>query len=313
MVKSHKQFLKLLISGILLIYLGVRIDWRILLKTLSGIKLEFYIFSTVIAMGCPILLAWKYYCILRKTSLELSIKRLLVINFISRFYALFLPTAIGPDIIRWYQVTKNRQGRSFFLASTIVERLIFILMLLLFGTVPLFFINNPAIVALSKKIFPLLATAYIASCMALTYFIFPGANRVINTIIKTIISITKDSKLDLILNSFSLKSFSHKRIGALFVLSFFWQIFFLLRTYMLFISIGLSISFLDVTMIVSLVLLVQILPVSFAGIGIREGAYAYFIGLYGAEPEKGVLIGILFFSQMIFFATIGAILNVFEK
>ena len=59
----------------------------------------------------------------------------------------------------------------------------------------------------------------------------------------------------------------------------------------------------------SLVLLLQMLPLSFAGIGIREGAYAYLFSLYGLAPEAGVLIGLLFFSQMLILAGLGGVLQ----
>ena len=69
----------------------------------------------------------------------------------------------------------------------------------------------------------------------------------------------------------------------------------------------------DVTWMGSIVLLLQILPISFAGIGVREGAYAFLFTLFDMPSEKGILIGILFFTQMVIFAIIGAILNFFEK
>ena len=69
----------------------------------------------------------------------------------------------------------------------------------------------------------------------------------------------------------------------------------------------------DVTWMGSLVLLLQVLPVSFAGIGVREGAYAYLFTLFDMAPEKGILIGVLFFTQMLVFAIIGALLTLLEK
>jgi hypothetical protein len=62
----------------------------------------------------------------------------------------------------------------------------------------------------------------------------------------------------------------------------------------------------------SLVLLLQTIPISFAGIGLREGAYAYLFTFFNLPPEKGVLIGIFFFSQMLIIAFVGGILEFFE-
>ena len=63
----------------------------------------------------------------------------------------------------------------------------------------------------------------------------------------------------------------------------------------------------------SLVLLLQTLPLSLAGIGLREGAYAYLFRLYKLPPENGVLIGVLFFSQMLKMAAGGGGFELMER
>jgi len=63
----------------------------------------------------------------------------------------------------------------------------------------------------------------------------------------------------------------------------------------------------------SLALLIQVLPISLNGIGLREAAYAFFFRIQDLPPEAGVLIGILLFSQMFFMAAIGGVLHLFSK
>jgi uncharacterized membrane protein YbhN (UPF0104 family) len=99
----------------------------------------------------------------------------------------------------------------------------------------------------------------------------------------------------------------------MFSLSLIWQIFFLGRLYVLFKAFALPLGFMDVAWMGSLVMLLQILPISFAGLGVREGAYAYLFTLFHLPPEKGMLIGILFFAQMLIFAGMGAFLELTEK
>lgn len=63
----------------------------------------------------------------------------------------------------------------------------------------------------------------------------------------------------------------------------------------------------------ALVFLVQTLPISFNGMGIRETGFAYLLGLYGIDPEKGVLIGLLFMANIIISAMVGGILELTDK
>lgn len=309
-----KNLLRILFSCLIILYLGFKVDWSIVFDAFQKTRILYYFFSTAIALFCTIILACKYKLLIKDTALSLPIPRLIAINFISRFYALFLPSALGPEAVRWYKITKNKKGRSFFLASTMVERLFFLLILLLFGTIPLFFYNdNQQIIILRQRLVPLLVIAYILLSGALIYFLFSAPQKLLKQLIRKLITIKKDSKFDIFLNNFSLKNSSFSLISALFVLSLFGQIFFLVRMFFLFSAMDLPFSIIEVTWMGSLVLLLQVLPVTFAGIGVREGAYAYLFTLFSLPSEQGFLIGILFFTQMLIFAGIGAILNLFEN
>ena len=72
---------------------------------------------------------------------------------------------------------------------------------------------------------------------------------------------------------------------------------------------GKSIGLGEAAWIGSLALLVQVLPLSLAGVGVREGAFAYLFGLFGLPPETGVLVGLLVFSQMLAIALVGGLLR----
>jgi hypothetical protein len=64
---------------------------------------------------------------------------------------------------------------------------------------------------------------------------------------------------------------------------------------------------------VSLALLIQVVPVSLAGLGLREETYAYLFTLFNLPAEKGILIGLLFFSQLLLFSIFGGLLEFTEK
>jgi uncharacterized protein (TIRG00374 family) len=96
-------------------------------------------------------------------------------------------------------------------------------------------------------------------------------------------------------------------------LALIWHLLFLLRVYALFLSLEVPLDFIDATWMASLVLLVQVIPVSFSGIGVRETAYAYLFKMQNLPLEQGALIGILFFSQMLFMSLIGGVLELSSK
>ena len=108
-----KLLFKLVISSLLLFYIVYKVDWHVVENAFVQINISFYIISTIIALVCPVFLAIKYPLLIKNTPLALPVPRLIVINYISRFYALFLPSALGPEAVRWYKV-KKQTGKKFF-------------------------------------------------------------------------------------------------------------------------------------------------------------------------------------------------------
>jgi hypothetical protein len=111
---------------------------------------------------------------------------------------------------------------------------------------------------------------------------------------------------------FFLNNRSVKLVIGITSLSLGWHLFFLVRNFLIFLALSIPLSFLDVAWMSSLVFLLQLLPVSLAGIGVREGALAFMFVQVGLPPEQGVAVGVLFFSQMLLLAVLGGLLELTE-
>jgi hypothetical protein len=83
--------------------------------------------------------------------------------------------------------------------------------------------------------------------------------------------------------------------------------------YFVILSIHVSLSLVHLTWMVCLVLLLQVLPISLNGIGVRETAYAFFFEVLSLPPEKGVAAGLLCFTHMLFMSAIGGLLQLLSK
>lgn len=309
----RKVVFQLSLSVLLLFFFAANVDWNEMGLAFSGLRLHFYIISALTALLGPIILAGKYNLLTSHTTLDIPFTRLMAINYIARFYALFLPTALGPEAVRWYKITKNKEGKSFFLASTIVERIFFLLLLFICGSVPLFFSREPAIQRLAAKLWPLLAVMGAGFVLVLVYFLYQPLHRAFKRFIVKKLRLANGSRLHEFLDNFSVQNASSKVLGILFLLTVVWQLSFLIRMYFIFVSLGLPFGFWDVTWMGSLVLLLQIIPVSFAGIGVREGAFSFLFSLHGIQSEPGVVVGILFFSQMLILCFVGWLCQLFER
>jgi len=91
------------------------------------------------------------------------------------------------------------------------------------------------------------------------------------------------------------------------------QTMIILRIVFLFRAVGVDLALLTIIWIGSLIFIIQILPISFAGLGVRESAFAYAFVLYGLNPEAGALVGILFFGQLVINACFGGVLEFSDR
>jgi len=156
MVKPKlKLTLKIGISGLFVGYLAFKVDLSAIAAAVKHVDLYFYLLSSLLAVLSNFFIAAKYYLLIKESPIRHSMLSLLKINFISRFYALFLPSAVGRELVRWMKVTRNQDGRVSFLASIIFERLTFLLVLMLCGSIPLLMVDSlPKIAALKLRLLP---------------------------------------------------------------------------------------------------------------------------------------------------------------
>jgi uncharacterized protein (TIRG00374 family) len=309
MKKTYKLIFRLLMSGIFAGYLAVKLDWSYLLKLFLEVDFWDYLLSTIFAFFPALILAVKHYLLIRGTSLDLSIFSLFKINMVTRYYALFIPTALGTETVRWYGVTKNEKGRSLFLASIMFERISFLFILILLGLLPLFFNQNyEGVIQLRRQLSSILGIALAFSVILIAYFMSPVAQGVLVRLLDKLPNLGLIKRLA---EKIRLTNLSLRVLIYILGLHVVFLVFFQIRVFLIFESLGLNVSFLDVAWMSALVLLLQALPVTFAGIGLREGAYAYLFTLFLLPPEKGVVVGLLIFTQIIILAVAGWLMDWF--
>ncbi len=315
MVKPKlKIAIKIGLSCLFVGYLLIKVDFSALASAVQNIDISSYLLSTLIAVLSSFFIAAKYYILIKNSPIHHSMTALVKINFISRFYALFLPSAVGREITRWIKVTRNQGDRLSFVAPIIFERLTFLLVLILCGSVPLLAYGpTTEIMTLRAQLLPWVILALVVIAALLSFYASSEARSLAQSISgRLFASFSAKTKMTSFIESFSLHNMGTAHYAGIVGLSLIWQVFYIGRLFTLIKAAALPLNLIDIIWMGSLVLLLQTLPISFAGIGLREGAYAFLVTRFGLPPEDGVLIGILFFSQMMFMALIGGIFELMD-
>ena len=74
-------------------------------------------------------------------------------------------------------------------------------------------------------------------------------------------------------------------------------------------AFGESVGFVDLLWIVAVVSLVQMLPVTIAGLGLREGAYLYLLQFQGVDGSRALAVSLAVFAIQLTFAFAGGLLQ----
>ena len=307
---------KLAVTLLLLVYLGFSFNWERTVTALADIRIVPYGVSYVVFLLCSIPLALRLRLLMSPTALHFTVGQLIRIHFVSQFYGLFLPSGIGQSFARWYQVTKNRVGRRVFAAITLIERMMLTLTLVLCVAIPLYFVTEPRLVPLRSSLLPVLIVLFIAcatffSCL-LNHWChdkFALLMRSFQSLIKSsffqkLFGIYEDLGLYLDKRPHFIKAFTHHLV---------FQSLLFLRIYLVFLAVRVDLPAVTILWISMLVIMLLMIPITVAGIGLRESSFAGLLALYGIEREVGAVIGVLLSVQVLMNAGIGSVLNVIDN
>ena len=311
-----KIALKIAVSLAFGIYLTVKIDFRQLVAVIQHIDIPLYIFSLLLIFANSLVIATKYRFLAKDSGNQQTIANLFRINLLCRFYSTFLTVAIGQGILRWHFSTQGENNKVNYVAIMVMERLTFLFALLLTIAIAVLFVVHPWIATQKHLLFGISTMGIIivlSVFLLLSRYSFSEKlsvkersfkNRSVRFIFESTLKIVQ---------SFVVFNQKGRQIGVAIIISLLWQFIFVSRVYLLVIAMSLPFGFTDISWMASIVLFLQILPVSFNGLGIRETAYAQLFEFQSIAPENGVILGLLLFSHVLIMAAIGGVVHIFSR
>ncbi len=113
----------------------------------------------------------------------------------------------------------------------------------------------------------------------------------------------------------AVSSFRGKRgaLGGALALSLLLQVNVVIAYYLLAQSLGLPVPFLNYFLIIPAALLVLMAPVSINGIGLREGAFVFFLGLYGIGRDEAVAFAWIAYGVLLIQGVLGGLVYAFRR
>jgi len=309
MKKKLLLIIKLLISLGTLYYILTITPFSEIVTSLSSAHLTYIIIGMVLCLTNAYVAAALMKIITDNQQLSLSIYQIISINFITRFYGLFLPGYVAGGAIRWYKLSRPDNKPIEALSSIGFNKLLITIIVVASGVI--FFILDSSADSNSRLFYSLIGilvallfgwlilnnrnlVSFIKSHVTKKAFSFPPGS-FLHKIVALLDSASR-------FHTLSLKS--HIRLISLAVI---WRLIGILSIYLFTCSIEIRISFISIGWISSVTLIMVMLPISFSGLGIREGTLVVLLGLYGVSPHHAVALSFIIFTENILAATIGGL------
>jgi glycosyltransferase 2 family protein len=298
-MKKVWLWIRILISLGLIVFLLYTVDFGDMSGSLAGSNIYYLIAALLVAFGDRFLMAYKWNILLKAKSIHIPLLRVTAIYLISSFLGLFLPATVGGDAIRAYAVAKGGQKGRDIVSSIVVERLFGILALLIFVLISItlsIFVFGQSFFASIWSLFGVILLVFLffsafiylslnRSLLQRLYLLIAGRNTKINEN-KWV------DKLKGIYQSYLAYQEHKKELGVFLLWSFLENLFPIFWTYFLALAFNIPVPLLYLFILEPIVLVLVRLPISIDGIGIKEGAFVYFLTLIGIPSSDALLLGI---------------------
>lgn len=294
----------------LLYYIFGIIPFAEVIKSISLARLWYVVIALLAAILTTFFSACRLKILTDIQGMSLSILQIAEINLITRFYGLLLPGYLAGGVIRWHKLSQVEKKKTEAFAAIAFSRLNFMIVLVILGI---------AFLTLDMSFAPRRVTSFslLALLISLCVVYLIGFNPKVFPLLDWL----NQGKFDFIPMPL------HDKLSKLFVvtsqyhslsqrswcfitgLSFLENMLGVITVYLLAISLNIDITFINIGWIRSVINLVTTLPISFSGIGVREGGFVVLLKPYGVAGSEAVALSFLILASVVFVGGIGGVIE----
>ncbi len=307
-----KKILILLIKVVfaiaLLVFLFMKVNIVELLSILKETKLFFIIIAVILNFSVSFINAFRWKILLKVTKIKISHLKLVSFILVGSFFNAFLPSSVGGDVVRAIDLSRHTKNRASAFSSVLIDRLGGLGSLLIINCISLFFvyksIKNVNFVFLSELIlFSIFLVIITFTNKKFSLKLLVLFKPFINLFPKLNLRL----KLKKLYNSFIVYKKHKNLLVQIIFVSMLSRIVWIFEAYLIALALGIEINMFLFFLFVPLAELIRLIPISFNGVGIREGAFVLFFSPYMSVPHA-LLLGIIFYALLYVNSFVGGVI-----
>ena len=296
------NLLKVCFSLALLVLLLKQVGWQQTLETLGKARFSYLAAAFVLYLVGIIVRACRWQILLSALGMGIPLARLTVLYFAGTFFSNFLPTGIGGDVVRVYELSRQSKRPIESVGTVLLDRATGLLVLFLIALMALLFSYQLIAPNIAAAILILCLGSWAGLGLALKrdWLERWGLLRIMDKI-KQVRELYE-----------SVHACGPKAIGGALAISLVFNVLLITVNYLIALSLGVEIPLWYFLLFIPLISLLLILPISLSGLGVREGGYVYLFAQAGIPAPLALAMSLLFYALNVASGLIGGVLYAFE-
>jgi uncharacterized membrane protein YbhN (UPF0104 family) len=289
---TRKKFFSLIlrigISALALFFILRQVDFPQIVSSINKAKVVFLVFSFVFILANYVFSSLRWKILAAAKNIQATLLKFVKLYFVGAFFNNFLPTSVGGDVVKAYQLTKETDRKVDAVSCTFMERLagVTALLLISWGGFLYYFKLKAALISIGLMILG-----------SLGVWLAP-----------------KISKIHPLAEKFylSVVSYRHGKEAVIKALgiSFIVQAFSITTQYFVLLALGIDVSYFYALFVIPLINLASMAPISINGLGVQDGLYVFFFERVGAVPAEVLAASFVYHVLRLASSLIGGVLYV---
>ena len=296
------NLLKVGLSLTLLAILLSQVGWQQTLETLRKARWPHLAVAFVLYLVGIVVRAYRWRILLNALRMDIPLAKLTSLYFIGTFFNNILPTGIGGDVVRVYELSKQSKRPIESVGTVLLDRATGLLVLFLIAFLALPFSHQ------------LIAPNVVAAILLLCLGSWAGLGLVLRRdwlerwgLLRIMAKIKKLREL-----YESVYACGPRAIGGALAVSLVFNALLIAVNYLIALSLGLEIPLRYFLLFIPLISFLLVLPISLSGLGVREGGYVYLFAQAGVSAPLALAMSLLFYALNVATGLIGGVLYAFE-
>ena len=298
MIRRLRPLLKVLIAASILVIIFRFVPLSDVASTIASARIGYLLAAIPIILLIPYLSAKRLKILTDSQGLSLSVREILEVNFVTRFYGLIIPGEFAAGAWRWLRLAQIENRKAEILAAILFSRVLHLAGLGLLGVI--FFAADGQHLGAASSV----ALLLLIGALTFTVFLLRFGSRG---------SVHPREGAGgmhrLVASAKSFRNLSRRDRSRLIGLSLSENLAATVMVYVLALSMHVSLPFVVLGWIRAAVQLLIFLPISISGLGVREGSLLLALEPYGVAGANAVALSFLLFGVSLFTGLIGGLLE----